>query len=189
VSTGRRREFRAFSAFAEARARQTIPDPQRFETFAQSRLNWSELDDPAQAAVANLYRALLRWRASLPAGDGSGFDCAVVAAGTLALLRWNEQTAALVIVNLDGSGDAISTEPFCRQHLAADFAWSVTLHTEDPAFALDPMPVAINLDARYPSLSFPRAGAVVFHGGRRTPEGRANLRWEGEPPMGGRTSW
>ena len=44
VTEGRRNEFRHFSAFSDAAARERIPDPQDQATFRASRLDWSELD-------------------------------------------------------------------------------------------------------------------------------------------------
>jgi maltooligosyltrehalose trehalohydrolase len=54
VTRGRRREFKAFSAFAGAEAREGIPDPQAAATFAASRLDWKETRGRAGAAERRL---------------------------------------------------------------------------------------------------------------------------------------
>jgi maltooligosyltrehalose trehalohydrolase len=64
--TGRRQEFAAFASFG-----QEIPDPQDEATFTASKLT-----RVAEAAIARLYRELLRLRPELPAGlpDAVSFD-------------------------------------------------------------------------------------------------------------------
>ena len=46
VAQGRRDEFAAFAAFADPAVRARIPDPNSPETFAASRLDWSEREGP-----------------------------------------------------------------------------------------------------------------------------------------------
>lgn len=58
VRNGRRQEFAAFFADLEV-----VPDPLDAATFAHSRLDWGELDQPAHAAWLARTRALLRLRA------------------------------------------------------------------------------------------------------------------------------
>jgi len=62
VREGRRREFQKFPEFASEAAREHIPDPNAFSTFAASRLDWSVPEQPAHAAWLDLVRALLRIR-------------------------------------------------------------------------------------------------------------------------------
>jgi maltooligosyltrehalose trehalohydrolase len=72
---GRRKEFAAFAAFADE-----VPDPQAPETFERSRLTRRE-----NAAIAALYRDLLRLRADLPRDEAeTAFD---EAAGWLRVRR------------------------------------------------------------------------------------------------------
>ena len=61
VREGRRREFGKFAAFADASARERIPDPNAETTFAMSKLDWSkaELDLPRRL---ELIRRLLEIR-------------------------------------------------------------------------------------------------------------------------------
>jgi maltooligosyltrehalose trehalohydrolase len=61
VSEGRRNEFTAFGWKPE-----DIPDPQAPETFARSKLNWSEPGREPHASVLAWHRRLIRLRRELP---------------------------------------------------------------------------------------------------------------------------
>jgi maltooligosyltrehalose trehalohydrolase len=63
VREGRRKEFAAFPRFAQAQSRERIPDPNAPETFAASKLAWSDLDKPEHAQCLVRHRALLALRA------------------------------------------------------------------------------------------------------------------------------
>jgi maltooligosyltrehalose trehalohydrolase len=66
VTEGRRREFAAFGWRPE-----DVPDPQSFETFERSKLNWSELDNEPHTGLAAWYRRLIQLRREIPAlSDG-----------------------------------------------------------------------------------------------------------------------
>ena len=62
VTAGRRREFQRFASFADAEARDRIPDPQAPGAFERSRLDWSEADREPHASVHRLYVAMLALR-------------------------------------------------------------------------------------------------------------------------------
>jgi maltooligosyltrehalose trehalohydrolase len=62
VSEGRAREFERFRWSGE------VPDPQSRETFERSKLDWSELAEPAHAAVFEWYRRLAALRHARPEG-------------------------------------------------------------------------------------------------------------------------
>ena len=49
VTEGRRKEFASFARFAG----DAVPDPQALETFARSRLDWSEAERPPHAQRAS----------------------------------------------------------------------------------------------------------------------------------------
>ena len=61
VSEGRRREFAAFGWDPES-----IPDPERLETFERSRLNWTEITDASHAEMLSWYRRLIQLRRATP---------------------------------------------------------------------------------------------------------------------------
>jgi maltooligosyltrehalose trehalohydrolase len=61
VTEGRRREFAAFGWNPEE-----IPDPQAVETFARSKLNWSERDEEPHASLWAWHRRLIKLRREIP---------------------------------------------------------------------------------------------------------------------------
>jgi maltooligosyltrehalose trehalohydrolase len=66
VTDGRRREFTAFGWNPEE-----IPDPQAVETFAKSKLDWSERDKEAHGSLLAWHRKLIKLRREIPAlSDG-----------------------------------------------------------------------------------------------------------------------
>jgi malto-oligosyltrehalose trehalohydrolase len=62
VTEGRRREFAAFSEFADPATRDAIPDPSAPETFAMSRLPWAERTSEPHRRVVDAYTELLHLR-------------------------------------------------------------------------------------------------------------------------------
>jgi maltooligosyltrehalose trehalohydrolase len=66
VAQGRRQEFTAYAAFADAAAAARIPDPQARETFRRSKLPLNELDQSPGKAMQALYSELLRLRRTDP---------------------------------------------------------------------------------------------------------------------------
>jgi maltooligosyltrehalose trehalohydrolase len=56
VAAGRAREFRSFQWQG------IVPNPQALDTFARSKLNWSELSQPAHAELLAWYRRLIQVR-------------------------------------------------------------------------------------------------------------------------------
>ena len=62
VREGRRREFRAWSAFSSAEARSRIPDPNDPKTFADSKVDWQAPTARRGQGRLDLYRRLLRLR-------------------------------------------------------------------------------------------------------------------------------
>jgi malto-oligosyltrehalose trehalohydrolase len=64
VTEGRRGEFAGFAEFSDPQAREKIPDPVAPQTFANSKLDWSELSEPAHRAWLQYYSKLLALRAA-----------------------------------------------------------------------------------------------------------------------------
>ena len=62
VTDGRRSEFESFGW-----APDRVPDPQSTETFARSKLNWTELETEPHASMLDWYRRLIELRRSAPA--------------------------------------------------------------------------------------------------------------------------
>jgi malto-oligosyltrehalose trehalohydrolase len=63
VRAGRQREFAHFSELGDEAARDPIPDPAAFATFAQSRLDWLELNQETHLRWLDRYRRALAIRA------------------------------------------------------------------------------------------------------------------------------
>ncbi len=57
TASGRKKEFAAHGWPAGE-----VPDPQDLKTFLRSKLDWTELDEPAHARLLSCYRALLTLR-------------------------------------------------------------------------------------------------------------------------------
>ncbi len=78
VRRGRREEFHSF------RWQKTPADPQAWETFAASRLDWSRRDREPHATLLRWHRELLRLRREVPAlGANGGARAEVLAGGKL----------------------------------------------------------------------------------------------------------
>jgi maltooligosyltrehalose trehalohydrolase len=106
VTEGRRREFKAFSAFADAATREKIPDPQAESTFANSKLRLSEADSPPGSELQAWYAALLRLRRTDPVlvdQDRTRTAARALSKDVLAVRRWRDEEERLLIVNF---GDA-----------------------------------------------------------------------------------
>ena len=83
VREGRRREFAKWPIFASEEHRELIADPNAVETFAASKLDWDELDEPAPPGAARLRPAPARHppardRAAPDRGMRNGGDAAAV---------------------------------------------------------------------------------------------------------------
>jgi maltooligosyltrehalose trehalohydrolase len=124
VTEGRRKEFAGFARFAG----DAVPDPQAVETFERSRLDWSEAERPPHARVRELYRELLRLRASEPTlrerARGS-YDVRALGADALALERQGAEQTLLVLLNIKGR---------LEHRLPASARAEVVLWSEAPRF-------------------------------------------------------
>jgi maltooligosyltrehalose trehalohydrolase len=161
VTEGRRREFGGFAAFSEPGAAERIPDPQASATFEASRLDWAEVAREPHASVLRLYRALIALRrreAPFFRGVWDGFDAQALGEDALCLRRVDGRDALIVAVQLRGSGGH-SLGPGAGDDPRR---WSLLLSTEDPAYAPDPAPPALDLATI--TLRFSRPGAVVLKG-------------------------
>ncbi|WP_257457580.1 malto-oligosyltrehalose trehalohydrolase [Archangium lipolyticum] len=102
VTEGRRKEFAGFARFAG----EEVPDPQAVETFARSRLDWSEAERPEHAGVLALYRELLHLRATDPAlrhNRRGQYDARPLGEHALVLERRGPEGSLQVLVNVRGT--------------------------------------------------------------------------------------
>jgi maltooligosyltrehalose trehalohydrolase len=124
VTEGRRKEFAGFTRFAG----DTVPDPQALETFERSRLNWSEAERPPHAPVRELYRGLLRLRATEPAlkeRSRGSYEARALGTDALVLERRGGGQRLLVFINVKGQ---------LEHRLPEDAGAQVVLWSEAPAF-------------------------------------------------------
>jgi maltooligosyltrehalose trehalohydrolase len=102
VTEGRRREFKAFSAFANAEMREKIPDPQAESTFLNSKLRLAEAECPPGSELHAWYAALLRLRRTDPVLVDQArerTDARALTRDVLAVRRWRDADERLLIVN------------------------------------------------------------------------------------------
>ena len=157
VTAGRRREFKSFSAFADAATRARIPDPQAVATFERSRLHWPEQEREPHASLWRLHRELLALRRREPAfqqAGWSGFDALAVGGAAVVLRRAAQGSAVVAAVQLRGAG--VVPLDVLGERLEA------VLSTEDERFASDPLPVRVEAAGDALGLHFARPGAVVL---------------------------
>jgi maltooligosyltrehalose trehalohydrolase len=102
VTEGRRREFAAFSAFADPSVRERIPDPQALSTFANSKLRLEEADAPPGSTLQRWYEDLLRLRRTDPVLVDQArerMEARALSRDTIAVRRWREAEERLLVVN------------------------------------------------------------------------------------------
>jgi maltooligosyltrehalose trehalohydrolase len=163
ITSGRREEFAAFSAFSDSAARREIPDPQALETFEGSRLHWDERDVGDHVRVLALYRALLRLRLFEPSFHERARTRLHIDApeeDTVAMRRLDDR-GSLVVVRLRGRG-SISIPLGPRGRSRDCELWMVALSTEDEEFAADPQPPAVEWTDEQVTIEFKRPSAIVF---------------------------
>jgi maltooligosyltrehalose trehalohydrolase len=113
VTEGRRKEFQAFSAFADPAAREHIPDPQAEATFLRSKLNLAEPDTTPGSDLQDLYARLIRLRHSDPVLADQARDHIQARALTndvLAVRRWLGDEQRLLLVNF--GDDSVPVENY-----------------------------------------------------------------------------
>jgi maltooligosyltrehalose trehalohydrolase len=106
VTEGRRREFKAFSAFADAATRERIPDPQSESTFLNSKLRLSEAEAGPGSDLQRWYTALLTLRhtdAVLRDQTRARMTARAVGRDVLSVRRWSGADERLLLVNFGDS--------------------------------------------------------------------------------------
>jgi maltooligosyltrehalose trehalohydrolase len=166
VTEGRRREFRAFSAFAGETAGAAIPDPQAADTFLASRLDWTERGAPSHAQMLQLYTELLaiRHRHLAAASNADAATARALDADTIAIRRRARNgDLVLVVVRLRGTG-SVDLGPIGSEAQP----WALVLSTEAPAFTTQPAPPSLALAGDAPVVRFSGPAAVIL---RARPDG------------------
>ncbi|WP_405107442.1 malto-oligosyltrehalose trehalohydrolase [Micromonospora sp. NBC_01405] len=112
VATGRRREFAAHGW-----ASNDVPDPQAPQTFARSRLDWAELDEPEHREMYDFHRRLIALRKSRADLSDPRLDRVDVRHGDQFLLLRRGKT--LVVANLAAKPQRITLPGMARRVLLA----------------------------------------------------------------------
>ncbi len=102
VTEGRRKEFGAFSAFADPKLVATIPDPQQESTFLRSKLRLDETEVEPGASVGRLYAAVLALRRSDPVlrvPDRGSMDSRTLGPDVLLVRRWAGARTRVFVAN------------------------------------------------------------------------------------------
>jgi len=102
VTEGRRKEFNAFSAFADPATRERIPDPQAASTFVNSKLHVEEASTPPGSTLQALYQCLLELRhGDVVLADQSRqrMQARALTEDVLAVRRWLSDQERLLLVN------------------------------------------------------------------------------------------
>ena len=156
VTEGRRREFGEFPEFADASARERIPDPQAPSTFEASRLRWAERANDRHRHTLALYTELLRLRAAhaaLGASHETSGDAVDTDEDTVVITRAAADEVFTVVACFGSRGSTVTL---------AEPAAALVLSTEDERFAVDPHPVTIRQDDGGTTVTFQRPGAVIL---------------------------
>lgn len=132
VTEGRRKEFAAFSAFANPATREKIPDPQARSTFERSHLDLHQANSPEGARTLDLYTALVHARRDDPvlrAQDRRTITARALTPSVLAVQRWqdvagSDRSERLLLVNF--GDDEVRVNDY-----GAD--WTAMLETAVPA--------------------------------------------------------
>ncbi len=108
VRKGRKAEFAAFHNEGEA------PDPDKEETFLQSKIQWNLLEEQPHATLLAYYRELIALRKSHPAlHNGSRKNLEVAALedqNCLVLKRWEGEETLICVMNFSESPQTVPLE-------------------------------------------------------------------------------
>ncbi len=126
VRKGRKEEFAAFGWDEEP------PDPQSEETFNQSKLDWTRVENEKSSALLNFYKALIRLRKEKPALSVLSKDTLEAAgddeSGLVAVRRFQGDNEILYIMNFDDEEASFSMD-------LPDGAYSKILDSADTVYA------------------------------------------------------
>ncbi|MGF1579702.1 MAG: malto-oligosyltrehalose trehalohydrolase [Gemmataceae bacterium] len=137
VTAGRREEFKHFSAFSDPEKRETIPDPQAFETFKACRLLWDEVKSSPHAGILELYKKLLQLRRDEPSLYDSNAECVASAVNENALAIYRKATngdSLLLVCQFRGAGE-VTLGGIPNFDTISKLAWELDFATEGTPFS------------------------------------------------------
>jgi maltooligosyltrehalose trehalohydrolase len=123
VRAGRRREFAAFSEFADPAARERIPDPQALATFQASKLRWAERELMGHRETLELYQQAIALRRTDEVMTKSSREqlFAEAVGDVLMVQRWHGNARRALIMNFGSAPlqlDSIAARLRLRNHRA-----------------------------------------------------------------------
>ena len=149
VTEGRRKEFSHFSAFANTGNHATIPDPQKIETFLQSKLDWNISRNAEHAKCLHWYQTLLHIRKQLL--ERAKFETARALNEQTIEVCWKSSRGSFrAVIALEGP--TVVTESSFR-------SMTMVRSSEENRFIQDPRPIEWKSETG--TLSFGRAGAAL----------------------------
>jgi maltooligosyltrehalose trehalohydrolase len=136
VSDGRREEFASFGWRPE-----DVPDPQQDATFARSKLDWTELDDPAHQEVRDWYRDLIRLRQTVPAFTDGRLETVRAAADDAAGWLAVERGPVALVANIGPAAAYVPLSATAGRVLLASDADHVGVHGREVHVGVDTVAV------------------------------------------------
>jgi maltooligosyltrehalose trehalohydrolase len=156
VRDGRKEEFASFGWKADP------PDPQDLETFEQSRLDWSLLDNDRHRALFDFYRELIRLRKSHPALLNRDREDITVTGGeeskTIVMIRGKTAKLLAVLFNFGEAAETISIPNIVRPS-------SLLLDSSEKRWAGSSEKRSVQLDGHFESISLPPLTVVILEKG------------------------
>jgi maltooligosyltrehalose trehalohydrolase len=140
ITEGRKHEFRHFTAFADAKTRETIPDPQARATFLTSKLRWSETAEAQHAGVLRLYTECLKVRRVYFRHERPNIDVKVLSREAVAIFFDEGSFRLAVIADLNGG-----CESSCPSQIIGELPgreWTRLLSSNEVRFAGTDQPPA-----------------------------------------------
>ena len=153
VTEGRRKEFSHFTAFSDTANHASIPDPQRIETFLQSKLDWARRMQGNHAKCLKWYKSLLHVRKQLI--ERTTFQTARAINEASIELVWKSGHGSFRAIVSLGGPTVVSD--------AAFRGMTVARSSEENLYAEDSHP--IGFESETGTLSFERAGALLLGDG------------------------
>jgi hypothetical protein len=123
-------------AFGDPQALTKIPDPQKEDSFAKSKLIWGELERKEMSGVLDLYKACLSLRSAERAfrpDCRQSFAVAVIGPGVGAIRLTTDVTDWLILFDLHGGHEvSLATHSICAAPSGSE--WKLMFSTNDARF-------------------------------------------------------
>jgi maltooligosyltrehalose trehalohydrolase len=166
IRAGREKQFAEQLGHQKA-ATSTTPDPQSYEAFLASRLDWSELNERGHRQILQMHRDLLALRKLVSSKPGA--EAAISAVGRNALLLLQPPGTGVdgfASVFLLKNRKQFAMERLLPKHVRC---CECLFESESEKYCIEPHPIGSRGNASCPVVIFNRPGAVVFRLESRSP--------------------